>query len=93
MTNFSKARTIGDIVGAFLVLALVLFSLVLAGIIVYALYDEYQDFCTVKVVRQGDKTYTGLVISDNGLVTVISGQQKTILNSLNGKIEIEKKDQ
>lgn len=89
MTNFSNARTIGDIVGAFFVLALVLFSWTLAGIIVYALYDGYQDFCTVKVVRQGDKTYTGLVISNNGSVTVISGQQKTILNSVNGKIEID----
>lgn len=92
MTNFSNARTIGDIAGTLTALVLMLCKFILASLLVYALYDGYQDFHTVKVVRQGDKTYTGLVSFHNGSVTVISGKQETILNSVNGKIEIEQKD-
>ena len=89
MTNFSNARTIGDIVGAFTVLVLMLCTCILSGFLIYAVYDGYQDSRTIKIVKQGNKTYTGFVSSHNGSVTVISGKQKTILNSVNGKIEID----
>lgn len=91
MTNFSNARTVGDIIGALIILILMLFLCMFCGFISYAVYEVYQDSRTVKVVKQGDKTYTGFVSSQDGLVTVTSGNRKTILNSANGKIEVETK--
>ncbi len=92
MTNFRDAKTVGDIIGVHLLLALVLYMFILCGLLAHRGYIIYQDARTIKIVKQGDEIYTGFVSTHNGSVTVISGQRKTILNSVNGKIEIEQKD-
>lgn len=91
MTNFSNARTLGDTIGALLVLVLMVLMITFLSLIAYEVYDNYKKINTVKIVTQGNDVYTGLVSTNNGCVTVFSGKQKIILNSVDGKIKIEDK--